>query len=268
MEKTSNKNTGNSGTSDKPLNNIKIGLNTRVRNVIKYGDGLLKEKKFRTLILSAIGGAIGTLINAAEVLRILNPDLFEVLRIGTVEYQTVDNKGNVESKRIYPKLEIELTLDTPQGSGEGHAGKYSEEERKKLLNHMNTAAERRQNERNQDEGFRGDSRRGNRGGFRGDSRGGNRGGFRGGNRGGFRGNSRGGNRGGFRGDSRRDNGEGFRGSRGGFRGQRGGNRGSFDGYRGENQGGNRGSRGSFRGQRGGNNFRGQRGGNQSGNRNY
>lgn len=244
MEKTSNNNTDKAqNNTEKPLNNIKIGFNTRVRNVIKYGDGLLKEKNFRSLTLSAIGGAIGTLVNAVEVLRILNPDLFEVLRIGTVEYQTVDNKGNVESKRIYPKLEVELLLDTPKGAGEGFVGKYTEEERKKLLEHMNAQAERRAKERNQqgtesNRGQRGVNRGGNRGSSRGGNRGNNRGGNRGSNRGGNRNGDYGGNRGGNRGGNFNDQRGGFRGNRGASRGgQRGGFRGnSRGGQRGRNYG--------------------------------
>ena len=234
MEAKTNEKTQSKDQAQKPQNEIKISFRSRVRNIIKYADGLLKENQFRILKLSAIGGAIGTLVNAAEVLRALNPGLYQVVRIGTVSYQTVDSKGGVESERLYPKLEIDLTLDVPQEKGLGFQDKLNEDERKKvadLIEKNNVERQNRGEQRGDDQGqvSRGGRGRG-RGGFRGDSRGRGRGGFRGESRGGFRG----GNRGGFRGESR----GGFRGgNRGGFRGDsRGSSRG---GFRGGNRGGNR-----------------------------
>lgn len=257
-------------SEQKPLNEIKVSFRSRVRNIIGYADRLLKENNFRILKLSAIGGAIGTLVNATEVLRTLNPGLYQVVRLGTVSYQSVDQKGDIENQRLYPKLEIDLTLDEPKEKGEGFQDKLNEEERTKLLALLNQPPKRTEGEEGQRgrgdsrggrgfRGGRGDSR-GGRGGFRGDNRGG-RGGFRGG-----RGAPRGG-RGGFRGE-RDDNQGGYRernqgGFGGGNRGRggfRGGNRGGFNNdnsygnqrrnnYEGESRGGFRGGRGAPRGER-------------------
>lgn len=211
--------------SGKPLNEIRIGFRSRVRNIVNYATILLKENNFRSLHLSAIGGAIGSLVNAAEVLKITNPGLYQINKIGTVSYQTVDQQGNVQNQRLYPKLEVTLTLDALTDKSEGYQDKLNEDERTKLFN---ASKERAPREEGRDRGVprggrgmgqgRGQRRggaprggRGNRGGF-----GGPRGGFggpRGGFRGGFRG-SRGGPRGGPRG--------GFGGPRGGFGGPRGG----------------------------------------------
>src|SRR4051812_10387945 len=93
----------------KPLNEIRVGFNSRVRNIIRYSNVLLKEQNFRSLHFSAIGGAIGSLVNAVEVIKISNAGLYQVNKIGTVSYQTVSNSGSVENQRLYPKFEVTLT---------------------------------------------------------------------------------------------------------------------------------------------------------------
>ena len=225
--------------SNKPENEIRIGFNSRVRNTVNYASILLKENKFRSLNLSAIGGAIGSLVNAVEVLKINNPGLYQVNKIGTVSYQTVDQQGGVQNQRLYPKLEVVLSLDAPKEQGEGYQDKLSEDERTKL---QALSQQERPPRTEEDREF---APRG-RGGFRG-GRGGPRGEFRGG-----RGGPRGGFRGGFRGGDR----EFVPRGRGGFRGGRGGFRDEFSGEfrggrgfsRGFSRGGPRG-RGGFRGPR-------------------
>ena len=66
-----------SNTENKQLNHVRIGMGTRVRNVIVYCNNLIKEKNFRDLHFSAIGGAIGKLISTVEVLKIVNPGIFK-----------------------------------------------------------------------------------------------------------------------------------------------------------------------------------------------
>jgi hypothetical protein len=244
-------------------NQVKIGFQTRIGNVVKYSISLLKEEKFRTIHFSAIGGAIGSLVNVVEVLKTLHPGLYQINKISSVSHQTLDSTNKeIIKERLSPKMDATLTFDTPNQTGEGFQEPYSEDVRKKLEDKLNESRDRPREDREDRrprggysrggrdgysrggrDGFRG---RGfsSRGGFRGESRGGFRGesreGFRGrgfSSRGGFRGESRGG----FRGESR----EGFRGrgfsSRGGFRGE------SRGGYRGESRGG---YRGESRGQRG------------------
>ena len=206
--------------NNKPLNEIRIGFRSRVRNTVNYANILLKENNFRSLHLSAIGGAIGSLVNAVEVLKINNPGLYQVNKIGTVSYQTVDQQGVIQNQRLYPKLEVTLSLDAPSETGEGYQERLTEERRTELL-----AVSGQRQARNEESGPRGIGRP--RGGPRG------RGGFRGG---------RGAPRGGPRGFSRG-------GPRGGFRGGRGAPRG---GPRGFSRGGPRGAprgRGGFRGPR-------------------
>ena len=208
-----------SNTNSKEANDIRIGMNTRVRNVVRYCNSLLKEKTFKTLHFSAVGGAIGKLVSAVEVLKTVNAGLYQLNKLATVSYQSVDNK-EVKNQKLYPKMEVTLSLDDFKEKNDGYQKKMNEDERLKLYNIFNEQPVRRGGRR----GFRG-----RRGGFRG-----RRGGFRG-RRGGFRGRFRA--RGfGFR--------RGFRGNRGvRARGNRGANRGTNRGAsRGTNRGGNRGSK--------------------------
>ena len=208
-----NTKTTNTTTNTKEANDIRIGMGTRVRNVVRYCNSILKEKTFKTLKFSAVGGAIGKLVSAVEVLKTVNPGLYQQNKLATVSYQSTEERDNKEHReqknpRLYPKMEVVLSLDDFKDKNEGYQTKLVEEERKKLHDIFNQQPVR--------------PRR--RGGFRGR-------GFR--RRGGFRG------RRGFRGFRAR--GLGFR--RGGFRGGNRG-RGPVRGNRGNNRGGNRGNRGT------------------------
>ena len=182
--------------SKKPVNDIRVSFSSRIGGVVSYCEKLLKENNIRELNFSAVGGSIGILVSVVELLKTITPGLYQINRLATISYQSVEEGGKSETQnqRLYPKLEVKLTLDKPSKTNEGFQDKLDEEERKKLLDlHLKRRDERRR-----------------------------RGGFRGRRRGGFRGR-----RGGFRG--RRG---GFRGRRGGFRGRRGGYRGRGRGFRG------------------------------------
>ena len=170
--------------SKKPENDIRISFSSRIGGVVSYCEKLLKENNIRELNFSAVGGSIGTLVSVVEILKTITPGLYQINRLATISYQSVEEGGKSETQnqRLYPKLEVKLTLDKPSKTNEGFQDKLDEEERKKLLDlHLKRKDERRRG------GFRGRRRgfRGRRGGFRG-----RRGGFRG-RRGGFRGRGRG-----------------------------------------------------------------------------
>ena len=184
----------------KEPNDIRIGMGSRVRNVVRYCNSLLKEKTYKSLHFSAVGGAIGKLVSAVEVLKTVNEGLYQQNKLATVSYQSQNSKEE-QNQRLYPKMEITLSLEDFKDKTDGYQKKLEESERQQLYKLFNEQPVRRTRRG----GFRG-----RRGGFRG-----RRGGFRG-RRGGFRGN-----RGGFR-------------PRRGFRGNRG------RGIRGNNRGGNRG----------------------------
>ena len=164
--------------SKKPVNDIRVSFNSRIGGIVSYGEKLLKENNFRELNFSAVGGSIGTLVSVVELLKTITPGFYQINRFATISYQSVEEGGKSESQnqRLYPKLEVKLTLDKPAKTTEGFQDALSEEERKKLLDiHLKRRDERRRG------GFRGRRPfRGRRGGFRG------RRPFRG-RRGGFRG---------------------------------------------------------------------------------
>ena len=186
----------------KEPNDIRIGQNSRVRNVVRYCNSLLKEKTFKTLHFSAVGGVIGKLVSAVEVLKTVNEGLYQQNKLATVSYQS-DSKETSNNQKLYPKMEVTLSLEDFKEKTDGYQKKLEESERQKLYKLFNEQP----------------VRRGRRGGFRGRRGfGGRRGGFRGRRGFGFRARGfRGGNRGRpMRGT--RPRGRGIRGNRGGNRG--------------------------------------------------
>ena len=194
-------------------NQIKIGASTRVRNVISYAQNLFKEKQFKEVTISAIGGAIGSLVNAVEVLKADIPGLHQVNKISTVSYQTVDpnQDSKIIQERLYPKLEVVLSIEEPKSKSEGYQKPISEEERKALNNFSSQRREQREQEPREDRRGRG---RGRGRGFEGRGRGR-----------GFEGRGRG------RGSDERRGGRGFEGRGRGFEG-----RGRGRGYEGRGRG--------------------------------
>ena len=163
----------------KAPNDIRIGMNSRVRNVIRYSQSIMEEKKLRELKFSAVGGSIGRLLDTVEVLKVLIPNLYQQNKITSVAYQTLDSNNTVLNQRLYPKMEVILSLDEFKTKNEGTQDKLPEEQRKKIEKIMNERREQR--EKDGRRVYRG--RRGFRRGMRG------RRGFRRGNRG-FRGGNR------------------------------------------------------------------------------
>ena len=196
----------------KEPNDIRIGMNSRARNVIKYATSVMDELKLTELKFSAVGGSIGILLDIVEVLKILKPGLYQQNRITSVAYQTIDSNEKLLTQKLYPKLEVILSKEEPKIKTEGYQGQIDEKERKEIETIMNKRKEEREKNRSGPRGRgrgRGGPRgRGRRGGFRGRGRG-SRGRPRRGGRGGPRGAPRG--RGGPRGAPR---GRGNRGQRG------------------------------------------------------
>ena len=215
----------------KEENDVRIGMSSIVGKVIGYCNLLLTEKKFRSIKFTAVGGAIGKLVNVVENLKVFHAGLNQSNFLTTVSYQAVDRTGKVFNERLHPKMEVNLSLDAIATPEQGFVQAIvPEEERKTLQALMDKRREERQAEGETPV----------RGGQRGRGNGRGRGAPRGrGQRGGFRGGYSG-ERGGYSGE------RGFSGERGAPRGQRGGFRGGFRGERGAP----RGQRGGFRGERG------------------
>ena len=156
----------------KEPNDIRIGMRSRPRNVIKYSTSVMDELKLTELKFSAVGGSIGRLLDIVEVLKVLKPGLYQQNRITSVAYQTVDSNNKLLNQKLYPKLEIVLSKEEPKNKTEGYQGQMDENERKQIENIMNKKKE----DREQNKGGR--PRRGGRGAPRGGGRV-RRGGFRG-----------------------------------------------------------------------------------------
>ena len=196
--------------SKKEPNDIRIGMSSRPRNVIKYATSIMDEKKLTELKFSAVGGSIGRLLDIVEVLKVLKPGLYQLNRITSVAYQTVDSNNQLLNQRLFPKLEVILSKEEPKNKTEGYQGKMDEKERKEIETILNKRKEQRENNKGTNRG---------RGRGRGMRRGGRRGGFRGRGRG-MGGRPRRGGRGSTRGAPARGRGT-PRGSTGRGRGQRG-----------------------------------------------
>jgi hypothetical protein len=196
--------------TQKAPNDIRIGINSRPKYVIKYSTSIMEEKKLTELKFSAVGGSIGRLLDIVEVLKILKPGLYQQNRITSVAYQTVDSNNTLLNQKLYPKLEVVLSTEEPKNKTEGFQNKMDEKKRKEIEEIMKKRKEEIE-------------KRGRRGAPRGRGRGrGRRGGFRG-RRGGFRGRPRRGDGRIRRGDNRRGAGRGS--PRGRGRGAPRGNRG-------------------------------------------
>ena len=196
--------------SKKEPNDIRIGMGSRPRNVIKYATSIMEEKKLTELKFSAVGGSIGRLLDIVEVLKVLKPGLYQLNRITSVAYQTVDSNNQLLNQRLFPKLEVILSTEEPKNKTEGYQGKMDEKERKEIETILNKRKEQRENNKGTNRG---------RGRPRGMRRGGRRGGFRGRGRG-MGGRPRRGGRGSTKGAPARGRGT-PRGSTGRGRGQRG-----------------------------------------------
>ena len=208
----------NKKETKKEPNDIRIGMNSRPRNVIKYATSVMDEKKLTELKFSAVGGSIGRLLDIVEVFKVLKPGLYQQNRITSVAYQTVDSNNELLQQRLFPKLEVILSKEEPKNKTEGYQGQIDEKQRKEIETIMNKKKEQREKNRG-------------RGGPRGRGRGGPRGRGR---RAGFRGRGRGfgrprrGGRGNPRGASPRGRGN----TRGASPRGRGGQRGTTTGPRG------------------------------------
>ena len=159
----------------KEPNDIRIGMNSRPRNVIKYATSVMDEKKLTEVRFSAVGGSIGRLLDIVEVFKILKPGLYQQNKITSVAYQTIDSHNVLLQQRLFPKLEVVLSKEEPQNKTEGYQGKMDEKERKEIETIMNKRKEEREKNRGQRRGPRGRGtqrgQRGRRAGFRGRARG-------------------------------------------------------------------------------------------------
>ena len=136
----------------KEPNDIRIGMTSRPRYVIKYSTSVMEEKKLKELKFSAVGGSIGRLLDIVEVLKVLKPGLYQQNRITSVSYQTVDSNNTLLNQRLYPKLEVILSKEEPKNKTEGYQGKLEEDKRKDIEKIMKERKERMEKNRGRGRG--------------------------------------------------------------------------------------------------------------------
>ena len=69
----------------------------------------MKDKKYKEVKFSVVGGSIGKTVQIVEILKILIPDLYHQNRITSFAYQAVDSNKTLLNQRLYPKLEVILS---------------------------------------------------------------------------------------------------------------------------------------------------------------
>ena len=185
--------------SKKEPNDIRIGINSRPKYVIKYSTSIMDEKNLSELKFSAVGGSIGRLLDIVEVIKVLKPGLYQQNRITSVSYQTIDANNTLLNKKLYPKLEVVLSKEEPKNKTEGYQDRMDEKLRKEIEEIMKKRKEEIEKRGERRPRGRG---RGRRGGFRG-------------RRGGMRGRPRRGDARPRRGDNRRGSSRGRGAPRGG-----------------------------------------------------
>ena len=117
-------------------NDIRVGINTRVSSLVRYCNGLFKEKTFKTLHFSAVGGVIWKLVSAVEVLKVVNSGLYQSNKLATVSYQPNEDKEKVKNQRLFPKMEILLSFEDIKDKNDGYQKKLDEVEREKLYQYL------------------------------------------------------------------------------------------------------------------------------------
>ena len=95
MSNTNTSNNKQATVNKKEQNDIRIGQNSRVRNVFRYYN---------------LGGAISKLVSAVIVLKTVNEGLYQQNKIATVSYQSPDSKEVQNNQKLYPKMEVILRI--------------------------------------------------------------------------------------------------------------------------------------------------------------
>lgn len=114
-------------------NDIRLNINSNTRNVIRYCNSLLKERSSKFLHFSAVGGSIGKLVSAIEVLKVVNSGLYQYNKLATVSYVPKDKAAHSDQK-IFPKVEVILSFEEQKIKNDWYQqGKLDEKERKKLF---------------------------------------------------------------------------------------------------------------------------------------
>ena len=122
MNNTNTSNNKQAPVNKKEPNDIRIGKNSRVRNVFRYCN---------------LGRAINKLVSAVKVLKTVNEGLYQQNKLATVSYQSPDSKEVQNNQKLYPKMEVILSLEDFKEKTDGYQNKLDETEKQKLYKLFN-----------------------------------------------------------------------------------------------------------------------------------
>ena len=115
----------------KPSNEIRIRFNSKQKDILAQCEKLLKDGNVKDLHLSAVSSTIADLMVTVEILKSKHPGLSQQSKFTTIpprqnEKDKKDKKPEEKSTKLFPRLEIILTLNDEKK--EGSAAAISEEE--------------------------------------------------------------------------------------------------------------------------------------------
>ena len=119
----------------KPENEIRIRFNSKTKDIIQECEKLIKEGKVKDIHLSAVSNTIADLIFSVEILKSMYPNLIQQNKFSTIPPRSNDNSKKKEDKpqKLFPRLEIILTISNEEVKKEGAISTITEEERKILI---------------------------------------------------------------------------------------------------------------------------------------
>ena len=120
----------------KPSNEIRIKFNSKQKDILAQCEKLLKDGNVKDLHLSAVSSTIADLMVTVEILKSKHPGLSQQSKFTTIpprqnEKDKKDKKPEEKSTKLFPRLEIILTLNDEKK--EGSAAAISEEETNVLI---------------------------------------------------------------------------------------------------------------------------------------
>lgn len=121
-------------SQEKQLSNeFRIGIKSSPKYVITQCEKLLKEDKSKEIQLSAVGHSIGELTIISEILKSMIPQLSKKMLFSVISSKPSEKDKKIENKtrRLYPRLEIVLSVD--EKDKEDSPIKITEEERTLLI---------------------------------------------------------------------------------------------------------------------------------------
>lgn len=126
-----------------PSNEFRIGFKSNPKDVITKCEKLFKDDKSKEVHISAVSNSIGELSIIAEILKSMIPGLRQKNIFSAISPRSKDSdkKSKKKSKKLYPRLEIILSIDEKDNNG-GSPSKIEESERMLLIDTLEKQKEK------------------------------------------------------------------------------------------------------------------------------